>query len=177
VRSRPEVIGPRGPNGMRDGHPGHRTRVKHVTNDEQCIQRCHIDEKISAEHLVSACQSLLYFTQRTARCGSVRRPAAYRVRPGNSRVLAGMAARYESRNATKVRSGGNTRCASRTAHIAKAPGNRANRSSVPWQGPSNSYFEGPCSFLPGFRRFAGLPRRVAASRLSHRDSLIAFVRY
>ena len=176
MRSRPEVIGRRGLNPIRKAPLGRRTRVKHVTNDEQCIQRGHIDEKILPEHLVSACQSLLYFTQRTARCGSVRRPAAYRVRPGSSRVLAGMAARYGSRNATKDRLGGNTRRAPRTAHIAEAPGNRANPSSVPWQGPSNSYFEGPCSFVPGFRCFVRLPRRVAASRLSRRVCPIAVVR-
>src|SRR6056297_1270105 len=99
-----------------------RTKVKRVTNGKQCIQRVYIDEKILPKHLVSACQSLLYSTQRTARCGSVRRPAAYRVRPGNPRVLAGVAARYGSRNATKNRSGGNTRRAPRTAHTADGPG-------------------------------------------------------
>ena len=44
-----------------------------------------------------------------------------------------------------------------------APGNRADRSSVPWQGPSNSYFEGPCSFVPRPCEALRLPRRGARS--------------
>lgn len=47
-----------------------------------------------------------------------------------------------------------------------APGNWADQSSVPWQGPSNSYFEGPCSFVPRPRRCVRLPRRSARSPLA-----------
>ena len=70
---------------------------------------------------MSPCQRLLQISQRTARCGTVRKLAAYRARPGSPRVLAGMAAGSGSGKETCCRRCGNSGRATRTAHTA-SPG-------------------------------------------------------
>ena len=63
-----------------------------AVHEEKITRQEKIDEVIFGEPLVSPCHGLLRISQRTARCGTVRKLAAYRARPGSPRVLAGMAA-------------------------------------------------------------------------------------
>ena len=111
----------------RERRPGpiSRTTVDEVAQKNQCDECVQIDKEIFGEPLVSPCQRLLDIFQRTARCGTVRKLAAYRARPGNPRVLAGVAAGSGSGKETSCRRCGNAGRATRTAHTAKAPGNRA----------------------------------------------------
>lgn len=147
------------------------TKVTKVISEIAWCQRDYIDEKISWKHLVSACQALLELSQRTARCGSVRKPAAYRVRPEALECWRGWS-QGTDRGVLEESVSWKQEMSPTVCTHRGGPGKPGGTPGTPWQGPSNSYFEGPCSLrLPCFYLTAGpSQRRHAANAHDGRGS-------
>lgn len=145
--------------------PDRSTEVTKVMRQMACGQRDHIDEKISAKHLVSPCQALLELSYRTARCGSVRKPAAYRVRPEALECWRGWTQGTDrgvlEESVCRKREMSPAVCTYRGG-----PGKPGDTPGTPWRGPSNSYFEGPRSLMLTclYPTVGPARRRHAASR-------------
>ena len=112
---------------------------------------------------MSPCQTLLELSQRTARCGSVRKPAAYRVKPRTLECWRGWS-QGTGRGAVRGFGPWQQEASRAVCTHREGPGQPGETPKAPWQGPSNSYFEGPCSMsacLPQLATRFTLPRRFS----------------
>ena len=113
-----------------------------IVRCDECESSVNIDDDFFDKPLVSACIWGVDITQRTARCGSVRKPVTYQGKPGRPECWrVGNTERIEE--SAKASTALETAERPRREAQSRGAGQPEARTRLLEQGPSNSYFGGP----------------------------------